>query len=235
MQTLVEAFLNAVQLLLDLDPALLAIVARTLQVTGAALLIAVAIGLPLGAALGLRERVPAAGCLLPLIYTGMGLPPVVVGLFVYLMVSNQGPLGAWRWLFTPTAMVAAQVIIALPLVIGLTLTAVRAVDPMLRLQIRSLGGTRQQLAWTVLLEARLGVLAAIVAAFGSIISEVGAVMLVGGNIATQTRVLTTAIVLETRKGNFALALALGLLLLALAFAANFAMYRLERGGRSDRR
>jgi tungstate transport system permease protein len=159
----------------------------------------------------------------------MGLPPVVIGLFVYLMLSNQGPLGAWRWLFTPTGMVIAQIIIALPLVIGLTLTAVQAVDPTLRLQIRSLGATRWQLVWTVLLEARLGVLAAIVAAFGSIISEVGAVMLVGGNIETQTRVLTTAIVLETRKGNFDLALALGIILLGLAFAANYAMYRLERG------
>lgn len=228
MQTLVDAFINAVRLLIEFDPALLEIVALTLQVTGAALLLAIVIGLPLGAALGLRTRVPLAGCLLPLIYTGMGLPPVVVGLFVYLMLSNQGPLGAWRWLFTPTAMVAAQTIIALPLVIGLTLTAVQSVDPMLRLQIRSLGATRWQLAWNVLLEARLGVLAAIVAAFGSIISEVGAVMLVGGNIETQTRVLTTAIVLETRKGNFALALALGVILLALAFAANFAMYHLQR-------
>ncbi|MFQ5419689.1 MAG: ABC transporter permease, partial [Anaerolineae bacterium] len=194
---------------------------------------AIVIGLPVGAALGLRERVPLAGCLLPLIYTGMGLPPVVVGLFVYLFLSNQGVLGDLGWLFTPPAMIVAQTIIALPLMVGLTLTAVRSVDPPLRLQIRALGATRRQLVWTVLTEARLGVLAAVVAAFGSIISEVGAVMLVGGNIESQTRVLTTAIVLETRKGNFALALALGIILLTLAFAANFMMYHLERRGDTE--
>ncbi|MCA9928930.1 MAG: ABC transporter permease [Anaerolineales bacterium] len=220
-------------MLVGLDPALLEVVGLTLRVTGAALVLAIVIGLPLGVGLGLRERVPLSGCLLPLIYTGMGLPPVVVGLFVYLFLSNQGVLGDLRWLFTPRAMIVAQVIIALPLVVGLTLTAVRSVDRSIRLQIRALGATRRQLAWTVLTEARLGVLAAIVAAFGSIISEVGAVMLVGGNVENQTRVLTTAIVLETRKGNFALALALGIILLTLAFGANFVMYHLERRGNTE--
>lgn len=233
MNTLIDAFLNAIELLVGFDSALLEVVALTLRVTGVALVLAIGIGLPIGVALGLRERVPLAGCLLPLIYTGMGLPPVVVGLFVYLFLSNQGVLGDLRWLFTPSAMIVAQTIIALPLMVGLTLTAVRSVDLPLRLQIRSLGATRWQLAWTVLTEARLGVLAAIVASFGSIISEVGAVMLVGGNIENQTRVLTTAIVLETRKGNFALALALGIILLTLAFAANFVMYQLERGGNTE--
>jgi tungstate transport system permease protein len=228
MHTLTQAIADALQLLQTADHNLWLIVALTLQVTGLALLLAVCLGVPLGAAWGLSRRQPAAGCLVPLIYTGMGLPPVVVGLFVYLLLSNQGVLGGLRWLFTPAAMVLAQAIIALPLVIGLTLTAVQSVDPLLRLQVRALGATRRQLAWTVLLEARLGVIAAIVAAFGSIISEVGAVMLVGGNIEGQTRVLTTAIVLETRKGNFALALALGFILLGLAFAANFAFYWLQR-------
>jgi tungstate transport system permease protein len=233
MDTLINAFINAIELLFSFDPALLEVVGLTLQVTGAALVLAIAIGLPIGVVLGLREKVPLSGCLLPLIYTGMGLPPVVVGLFVYLFLSNQGVLGDLRWLFTPRAMIVAQTIIALPLMVGLTLTAVKSVDLPLRLQIRSLGATRWQLAWTVLTEARLGVLAAIVAAFGSIISEVGAVMLVGGNIENQTRVLTTAIVLETRKGNFALALALGIILLTLAFAANFVMYHLERRGTTE--
>ncbi|MCI0396742.1 MAG: ABC transporter permease [Chloroflexi bacterium] len=227
---LIEALWEGWRLLLTLDPALMAILVMTLQVTGLALLLAMLIGLPVGLVLGLRERVPAAGLLLPLIYTGMGLPPVVVGLFVYLLLSNQGALGDLRWLFRPAAMVLAQTIIALPLVIGLTFTAVRAVDPALRLQVRALGATRWQLSWAVLSEARLGVLASVVAAFGSIISEVGAVMLVGGNIEGQTRVLTTAIVLETRKGNFALALALGSILLALAFAANLSLYHLQRRG-----
>jgi len=227
MDTLIEALREALGLLTGTDPALVAVVGMTLRVTGGALLLSMLIGLPIGAALGLRDRVPAGGCLMPIIYTGMGLPPVVVGLFVYLLLSNRGPLGPLGWLFTPRAMVFAQTIIALPLMIGLTLTALRSLDPALKLQARALGATPAQLARTLLLEARLGVLAAVIAAFGGIISEVGAVMLVGGNIEGQTRVLTTAIVLETRRGNFALALALGIILLALAFAANYLFHRLS--------
>jgi len=230
METLLEAFVNAIKLLWEMDPELRQIVLLTLRVTGTALLLATVLGLPLGVLLGLRQRLPARGCLLPLIYTGMGLPPVVAGLFVYMLLSNQGPLGNLRWLFTPNAMIAAQTVIALPLVVGLTITAVQSVDPVIHRQVKALGATRWQLAWTILLEARIGVLAAIVAAFGRIIAEVGAVMLVGGNIQTQTRVLTTAIVLETRKGNFALALALGFILMGLAFLLNFTMYHLERRG-----
>ncbi|HRQ36847.1 MAG TPA: ABC transporter permease [Chloroflexota bacterium] len=228
MDILVQVFQNAIQLLFSFDPELMGIVGLTLRVTGFALLFAMLIGIPIGVGLGLVGRIPVAGCLLPLIYTGMGLPPVVVGLWVYLLLSNQGPLGSLGWLFTPSAMVLAQTIIALPLVVGLTLTAVRAADPMLHLQVRSLGATRVQLAWTVLRETRLGLMAAIVAAFGSIISEVGAVMLVGGNIQGETRVLTTAIVLETRRGNFALALALGIILLGLAFVTNLVLYELQK-------
>ncbi|MFO7663753.1 MAG: ABC transporter permease [Chloroflexota bacterium] len=227
METLLEALREALELLTGFDPALLTIVGMTLRVTGVALILSMLIGLPVGAALGLREKVPAAGCLLPIIYTGMGLPPVVVGLFVYLMLSNQGVFGSLNWLFKPQAMIVAQTIIALPLIIGLTLTALRSVEPAIKLQVRSLGATPIQLAWTLLLEARLGVLAAIIASFGAIISEVGAVMLVGGNIEGQTRVLTTAIVLETRRGNFALALALGIILLFLAFLTNWLFHRLS--------
>jgi tungstate transport system permease protein len=232
MEIIFEAFHNAIRMLTSIDPALLEILALTLRVTGAALIFAMFIGIPIGVALGLSRRVPAAGCIVPIIYTGMGLPPVVVGLFVYLFLSNQGPLGGLQWLFTPSAMVLAQTIIALPLVIGLTLTAVQSIDPMLQLQLRSLGATRRQVAWTILAEARLGMVAAVVAAFGSIISEVGAVMLVGGNIARETRVMTTAIVLETRKGNFDLALALGIILLLLAFLANFSLYWIQVRGKN---
>ena len=194
--------------------------------TGTALFISTLIGVPLGALAGLA-RFPGKGLFTMLVYTGMGLPPVVVGLFVYVLLSRSGPLGSLAWLFTPSAMIAAQTVMALPLVVGLTMSAVAAVDPALRQQIFALGATRWQIRWSVLREARVGVTAALVAAFGGIISEVGAVMLVGGNIDGQTRVLTTAIVLYTRQGDFALAMALGVILIALTFAANGLLLRLQ--------
>ncbi len=227
MDDLARGFTQALQLILGGDAALLEIVALSLRVSFIALLIAMLFGIPLGAALGL-SRIRAQGLITILLYTGMGLPPVVVGLFVYLLLSRSGPVGALGWLFTPTAMIVAQVIIAFPLVAGLTMTSAASVDPQLRLQARALGATRVQEAWAVLREARVGVIAAIVAAFGAIISEVGAVMLVGGNIEGKTRVLTTAIVLNTRTGDFELALALGIILLALAFVINGALLRLQR-------
>ncbi len=207
---------------------LLPIIFLSLYVSGAALFVACLFGIPVGAALALKP-LPGQRLINLLIYTGMGLPPVVVGLFVYLFLSRSGPFGFLEWLFTPTAMITAQVIIGLPLVIGLTMTAVSGVDASLHLQVRALGATPTQVMWTVLWEARSGVMAAVVAAFGGIISEVGAVMLVGGNIEGSTRVLTTAIVLETRKGNFELALALGGVLLALTFASNYLLLRLPAG------
>ncbi len=208
------------------DPALRVIVALTLRVTGSALLIATVIGVPVGALVGLA-RFPGRRFIALLLYTGMGLPPVVVGLFVYLLLSHGGPMGDLGWLFTPAAMVVAQTVIAFPLVAALTMSAVESVDADLRLQIRALGATRWQLGWTVVREARIGVTAALVAAFGGIISEVGAVMLVGGNIDGQTRVLTTAIVLYARQGEFAVALALGVVLIGLALTANVVLLRLQ--------
>lgn len=197
-----------------------------MRVSGLALLISSVLGIPIGAALGLAhfrgKRLVTA-----VLYTGMGLPPVVVGLFVYLLLSRSGPAGGLGWLFTPEAMIVAQTVIAFPLVTGLTMSAVAAVDPALRQQMFALGATGGQISWTVLREARIGVTAAIVAAFGGIISEVGAVMLVGGNIDGQTRVLTTAIVLYTRQGEFALAMALGIVLIGLAFLANVLLLRLQ--------
>ncbi|CAG0934129.1 Tungstate uptake system permease protein TupB [Thermoflexales bacterium] len=202
------------------------IVALTLRVTGIALIISTIIGAPLGALIGL-SKFRGKSFVRALLYTGMGLPPVVVGLFVYLILSRSGPLGSLSWLFTPSAMIVAQIVIALPLTTGLTMTSVESVSPELKRQIAALGATRSQAAWTILREARIGVTAAIVAAFGGIISEVGAVMLVGGNIAGQTRVLTTAIVLNTRQGDFSLALALGLILLILTFIVNTALMKLQ--------
>jgi tungstate transport system permease protein len=189
------------------------------------------LGVPAGAALGLTRFYGKRLAEL-LVFTGMAFPPVVIGLFVYLMLSRSGALGGlnWPWipaLYTPGAMIVAQTIIAFPLIAGFTMAAVASVDPALRLQVRSLGASRWQTTWATLEEARGGVLAAIVAGFGGIISEVGAVMLVGGNIEGRTRVLTTAIVLETNKGNFELAMALGIILLSLAFLTNFVILRLQ--------
>jgi tungstate transport system permease protein len=213
-------------------PELLAIVALTLRVTGAALLFACVVGVPLGAMLGLI-RFRGRRLVTLVLYTGMGLPPVVVGLFVYLLLSRSGPAGSLQWLFTPAAMIVAQTIIAFPLVAALTMSAVAGVDRAVHVQVVALGASPLQTAWTVIREARVGVTAAVVAAFGGAISEVGAVMLVGGNIEGRTRVLTTAIVLYTRQGDFAMAMALGIVLIAVAFAANLLLLRLQ-GRLADR-
>jgi len=222
---------QAIHLIATRDPGLFEIVRLSLRVSGTALLFSTLIGIPLGAGLGL-SRFAGRRLVVALLYTGMGFPPVVVGLFVYLMLSRSGPLGQLDWpvmpsLFTPAAMVVAQCIISFPLVAGFTMAAVMGVDPRLRQQVRALGATHWQTTLTVLLEARVGVLVSVIAGFGSIISEVGAVMMVGGNIEHRTRVLTTAIVLETRKGTFDLAMALGVVLLGLSFLTNVAMLYLQ--------
>ncbi len=226
-----EGLKQAALLLWHLDPEVLRIVAVSLRVSGTALLLSAAIGIPLGAWLGF-SRFVGRRLVVALLYTGMGFPPVVVGLFVYLLLSQSGPLGSLNaaWiprLFTVGAMVVAQVIIAFPLVAGFTMAAVKGVDPNLRQQLISLGATHWQATLAVLREARFGVIVSVVAGFGSIISEVGAVMLVGGNIQGSTRVLTTAIVLETRRGNFSLAIALAIILLLLSFLSNILMLRLQ--------
>ena len=211
-------------MLLSADPALFQIVWLSLRVSATAIVFAGLIGVPLGSWLGLKRFI-GRRVVVALLYTGMGFPPVVVGLLVYLVLSRNGVLGSlgWPWvphLFTPTAMIIGQVIIATPLVAGFTMAAVMGVDANLRLQLISLGATSWQATWAVLQEARLGVIVSMVAGFGSVISEVGAVMLLGGNIEGSTRVLTTAIVLETGRGNFDLALAMGMVLLGLTFAIN---------------
>lgn len=203
----------------------------SLRVSSAALLFSTLIGIPLGAALGL-SRFAGRRLVVTLLYTGMGFPPVVVGLFVYLLLSRSGPLGQLDWpvlpiLFTPASMVLAQCVISFPQVAGFTMAAVMGVDPQLRQQVQALGATRWQTVLTVLAEARVGVVVSVVAGFGSIISEVGAVMMVGGNIEHRTRVLTTAIVLETRKGDFDLAIALGVILLGMTFFSNVALLYLQ--------
>ncbi len=209
-----------------LDPELWSIVWLSLRVSGTALVISSLIGIPLGAWLGLAQF-RAKRLVATFVHTGMALPPVVVGLVVYLLLSRSGPLASLGWLFTPQAMILAQTVLALPWVVGITLSAVAAVPQDLLLQVRSLGASRWRARWTVLREARQGVTLAVAAAFGRSISEVGAVLMVGGNIQGHTRVLTTAIVLETGKGQFALALALGAWLLGLALLANLVIVRAQ--------
>lgn len=214
--------------------ALLNIISVTLRVSGIALLISVITGIPFGTWVGLRQFT-GKKWIKALIYTGMGFPPVVVGLAVYLVFSRRGPLGGYEWLFAPQAMIVAQTILAFPLVSGITLTSLEAVDEQIRLLARSLGADRLQESLAILREARGGVLAAILAGFGGIISEVGAAMLVGGNIEGQTRVLSTAIVLETRQGAFGFALALGGVLLSLSFLVNALFVLLQGAPRRARR
>ncbi len=200
----------------------LAILELSLYVSIAATFIAVCIGLPLGSIIAIK-KFPFKKVIIALINTGMGLPPVVVGLFVVLFLSRNGPLGSLQWLYTPKGMILAQVIIATPIITGLSLAAVQSVDQRFYQQILALGATTRQSICVLLKEIRLSVLAAVIAGFGSIISEVGAVMMVGGNIKGQTRVLTTATVLETNMGNFDIAIALGLTLLTMSFIVNLAL------------
>jgi tungstate transport system permease protein len=231
MDEILQGLAEAIRLIANLDPALFEVIWLSLRVSGTALLFSTVIGIPLGAAMGL-SRFVGRRLVIALLYTGMGFPPVVVGLFVYLMLSRSGPLGQLAVavipdLFTPGAMVVAQTIISFPLVAGFTMAAVMGVDPGLRQQVQALGATGWQTTLAILTEARIGVIVSIIAGFGSIISEVGAVMMVGGNIEGKTRMLTTAIVLETRKGNFELAMAIGVVLLGISFLTNVAMLRLQ--------
>ena len=223
---MIEALIEALQLILSGDSGFWEIVLLTLFVSGTSLVIAGLIGVPLGAWLGLRSF-RGEGFLNSLIYTGMGFPPVVIGLIVFLLLSRQGPLGGLDWLFTPQAMIVAQTILAVPLVIGVTMSSVRGISPTLRMQLRSLGATDSQVMRTMLSEARFGVIVGLVAGLGAAISEVGAVMMVGGNIEGKTRVMTTAIMLETRQGNFQFALALGIMLMSMAFLINLVAVRLQ--------
>lgn len=219
MRDLVVALGQAFRLLASGDPALYVIMARTLLVSGAATALALGAGVPLGYLLA-RHRFPGRTLLLGFVNTGMGLPPVVVGLLVWLLLARSGPLGGLDLIYTRQAMVLAQFIMALPLIVGFTVTSIRALPERLPDLLRTLGAGRWRTLWLLAGEARLGLLAAVMAGFGAVISEVGAAMTVGGNLEQSTRVLTTAVVTETSRGDVPVALALGLILLALAFAVN---------------
>lgn len=233
MGLLLDALRQAGVLLLGGDPEIWAILGLSLRVSGTATAIALLLGIPLGAVLALA-RFPGRGLVVSAVNTGMGLPPVVVGLFVSILLWRSGALGAWELLYTPAAIVLAQAVIAAPIVTGITLAAVQGVPASFRLQLVALGASRPQMVWVVLREARLPMLAAVMAGFGGVISEIGASMMVGGNIRGHTRTLTTAMVLETGKGNFDVALALAVLLLVLIFLVNWVLTTLQQRGVSAR-
>lgn len=214
---------------MSFDPEIFQITILSLQISAIATLLSLLLGLPLGTLLAL-EKFPGRSFLLSIVNTGMGLPPVVVGLFVAMMLWRSGPLGDFHLIYTPAAMIIAQVIIAFPVVTGLTSAALQALDPRLRLQLLGLGASRLQMIWMLWREARLPLLAALMAGFGSVISEIGASMMVGGNIRYQTRVLTTAIVLQTSMGDFNTAIALAVLLLIITFLINWALTWIQQRG-----
>jgi tungstate transport system permease protein len=229
MDSLLQGFIQAFKLILHLDQTLFGIIFLSLKVSGSALLIATAFGLPVGALLGLK-RFPGRDLAISSVNTLMGLPPVVVGLFVYLLLSRKGPLGFMGLLYSPTAMVVAQTILALPIVSALCHSAIVNIDPIIRLSARTLGATPGQETIAVIREARYGIFSAVIAAFGRVMAEVGSILIVGGNIAGYTRVMTTTIALETDKGNFELALALGIILLAISFVINAVLHGVQKKG-----
>jgi len=227
MDLIAEGLRKALQLVLSLDPEVLGITLLSLGVSLAATAVSVVVGVSAGTAIAL-SRFPGKQLAVSLVNTGMGLPPVVVGLLVTMLLWRSGPLGALGLLYTPWAIVLAQAVIATPIVMGITVGAVQGLPPALRLQILALGATRGQLVWLLLREARLPLLAGVMAGFGGVISEVGASIMVGGNIRGSTRVLTTATVMETSRGNFDVAIALSAILLLVTLAVNALLTRVQQ-------
>ena len=230
MDLFLEGLIRAFTLLAQGDPELLRVTLLSLQVSGTATALCLLIGVPLGTFLALA-RFPGRGIVLTLVNAGMGMPPVVAGLLVSVMLWRTGPIGQLRLLYTPTAMVIAQCVIALPIVVGLTVAAMQQLNPKLRLQILGLGASRAQMLWLLVREARLPLLAAAMAGFGAVISEVGASIMVGGNLTGQTRVLTTATVLEVSKGEFGMAMALSIVLLLLVYGVTVMLTWVQQRGR----
>ncbi len=227
--TVPDAFREAAGLVVDLDPRFVGIVALSLRVTLTAVLAAAAIGLPLGALLGI-SRFPGRSAVIVFVNALMGLPPVVAGLMIFLLLSRSGPLGSWGMLFTPSAMIAAQTLLVLPIVIALTRQTVEDLWGEYREHLASIGLTGLRAVPTLLWDARFALATALLAGFGRASAEVGAVLIVGGNIAGYTRTMTTAIALETSKGDLALALGLGLVLVCLTLFVNAAAYGASRLG-----
>ena len=227
MQMILDGLREAFRLLVTLDPEVVRIVVLSLKVSGIATLVALLIGLSGGVALAFL-RFPGRNIVVAAVNTGMGVPPVVVGLFVSILLWRNGPLGMLELLYTPTAMIVAQIVIATPIVMGISLAALQALPEMLRWQAVGLGASRFQTVWILVREARLPLLAAVMAGFGGVISEIGASIMVGGNIKGYTRVLTTATVMETSRGNFEIAIGLGIILLLLTFGVNATLTKIQQ-------
>lgn len=227
MDLIYEGIKKAFWLLVSFDPEVIGITLLSVKVSGSATLISLVIGITVGASVALT-RFPGRRIVVSLINTGMALPPVVVGLFVTISLWRNGPLGILGILYTPLAMIIAQAIIATPIVTGITLAAVQQLPAKLRLQILALGATRFQMLWILIKEAKLSLLAAVMAGFGGVISEVGASIMVGGNIKGYSRVLTTATVMETGRGNFDVAIALSIILLLLAYLINLVLTQIQQ-------
>jgi tungstate transport system permease protein len=227
MDLILEGIKKAFWLLVSFDPEVLGITLLSIKVSGSATLISLIIGITVGASVALT-RFRGRRIVVSLINTGMALPPVVVGLFVTISLWRNGPLGFLGILYTPLAMVIAQGVIATPIVTGITLAAVQQLPAKLRLQILALGATRLQMLWILIKEAKLSLLAAVMAGFGGVISEVGASIMVGGNIKGYSRVLTTATVMETGRGNFDVAIALSIILLLLAYLINLVLTQVQQ-------
>ncbi len=225
-----EALVKAGQLIVSFDPGLYGIIRLSLLVSLTAVAVAGALGVCAGVALALRDF-RGKGLVVSVLNTMMGIPPVVVGLITFIVLSRQGVLGSAQLLFTPMAMIIAQTVLVLPIIAALSHATVTGQDPLLRDSARTLGASRLRVTLLVIHEARYGIMAALTAGFGRAIAEVGAVLMVGGNIKGATRTMTTAIVMQTSMGDFDLALALGLVLILLAFAVNAVFYRIQRGGR----
>lgn len=227
MELIVQGIVKAFELIISFDPEVMGITWLSLKISGTATFISLFIGVSIGTSVALTSF-PGKRLVISVINTGMGLPPVVVGLFVTIMIWRSGPLGFLEILYTPYAMIIAQAIIATPIVMGISLASIQNLPPNLRLQILSLGATRFQMVWVLIKEAKLPLLAAVMAGFGGVISEVGASIMVGGNIKGYSRVLTTATVMETGKGNFDIAIALGIILLILAFLVNLVLTHVQQ-------
>ena len=228
MDFIFSGFQKALRLIFSGDAEIFAIARLSLTVSLLATAAAVLVGVPLGSWIAVK-KFPLKKLLIALVNTGMGLPPVVAGLVVMLFLARRGPLGFLNWLYTPMGMITAQIIIALPIITALSISAMQGVDPKFYQQVLALGAGDWQAIKVCLKEIRLTVLAAVIAGFGRLVAEVGAVMIVGGNIRHQTRVLTTAAVMETQMGNFDTAIALGLILLTLSFAVNLALTLIQQG------